>query len=93
MGIGCPNEDHGSVVRFDVGRMRWRPAQSADKMRRGFGGRIKSVGNTRSSRTGNGDGPEQRLLWYGSASTNGAAARVVIALSDRSAPLRSEPRI
>jgi hypothetical protein len=27
IGIDCPNEDHDPVVRFDVGRMRWRPAE------------------------------------------------------------------
>jgi hypothetical protein len=63
-GIDCPNEDYGPVVPLDVGRMCRRPVQSADKMRRGFGGFIKSGRDTRSGRTGNGDGPEQRLLWY-----------------------------
>jgi hypothetical protein len=64
IGIDCLNEDHGPVARLDVGRMRWRPVQSADEMRRGFGSRIKSGRDARSSRSGNGDGPEQRLLWY-----------------------------
>jgi hypothetical protein len=42
--------------------MRWRPAESADKMRRGLGGFIKSVYNTPPRGGSYGNGPEQSLL-------------------------------
>jgi hypothetical protein len=62
MGIDCSNEDHGPAVCFHVGRMRWRSAETADKMRRGLGGLIKSVHYTSSRGGGDGNGPEQPLL-------------------------------
>jgi hypothetical protein len=42
--------------------MRWRSPESADKMRRGLGGFIKSVGNTQARGGGDGNGPQQPLL-------------------------------
>jgi hypothetical protein len=62
IGIGCPNEDHGPAVCFHVGRMRWRSAESADKMRSGLGGFIKSIYNTPPRGGSDGNGPEQPLL-------------------------------
>jgi hypothetical protein len=42
--------------------MRWRPAQSADKMRRRLGGIIKSVYNAQARGDRDGNGSEQSLL-------------------------------
>jgi hypothetical protein len=57
IGIDCPNEDHGPVVRFDVGRMCWRPPEPPDdEMRNSLRCFRESVRNTRSGRHRNGDG-------------------------------------
>src|SRR4029077_6408361 len=56
IGIDCPNEDRRPTICFYVDRMRWRPAESADKMRRSLVSFIKSVCNTRPSRSSNGNG-------------------------------------
>ena len=42
--------------RFQPRRLRWRSAESIDKMRRSLGSFIKSVCNTRPSRSSNGNG-------------------------------------
>jgi hypothetical protein len=42
--------------------MRWRPAESTDKMRRRVGGFIKSVYNTPPGGGSDGNGPEQSLF-------------------------------
>jgi hypothetical protein len=62
MRLCYPNEDHSPVTRFRVDRMRWRPAQSADKMRRRLGGFIESVYNAPPRGGSDGNGPEQPLL-------------------------------
>jgi hypothetical protein len=62
IGIDCSNEDRGPAVCFCIDRMRWRPPESADKVRRGLGGFIKSVCNTQARGGGDGNGPEQPLL-------------------------------
>jgi hypothetical protein len=62
IGIDCPNEDHDPAICCHVDRMRWRPAQSADKMRCGLGGFIKSVYNTPPRGGSDGNGPDQPLL-------------------------------
>jgi hypothetical protein len=56
MGIECPNEDDRLVISFIVDRMRWRPVQSTDKVRRSFGSSIKSVYNTQPRGGGHGNG-------------------------------------
>jgi hypothetical protein len=56
MGIDCPNEDHRPAICFRVGRMRWRSAESIDKMRRSLSSFIESICNTRPSRSSNGNG-------------------------------------
>jgi hypothetical protein len=76
IGIDWPNEDHGPVVRFDVGRVRWRSVQSTNQMRRSLGSFRKSVFDTRPSRGRDGNGPEKRMLWYGTTATSGKTARV-----------------
>jgi hypothetical protein len=62
MRLCCPHEDHGPVVRFNIDRLRWRSAESADKMRRRLGGLIESVYNTPSRGGSDGNGPGQPLL-------------------------------
>jgi hypothetical protein len=42
--------------------MRWRSAETADKMRRRFGGFIKSVHDTSSGGGSDGNGPKQPLF-------------------------------
>ena len=67
-GIDCPNEDR-PTVGFHVDRMHGRSAQSIDKMRRGVGGYVKSVCNTRSSCGSNGSRSKQPVLWCVTASS------------------------
>jgi hypothetical protein len=64
MGIDCPNEDNRSAIWFDVGRMRWRPLEITDKMRRSIGSLGKSVCNTQSSRSSYGNGSKRPMLWH-----------------------------
>jgi len=54
--MDCPNEDRRPIICFHVDRLRWRSAESTDKMRRSLGSFIKSVCNTRPSRSSNGNG-------------------------------------
>src|ERR1700694_5786179 len=56
IGIDCPNENRRSTICFHVDRLRWRSAESADKMRRSLGSFIKSVRNTQPRRSSNGKG-------------------------------------
>jgi hypothetical protein len=56
--------------------MRWRPADSPNEMRHCLRSFVESVRNARSAGNRDGNGPEQRMLWYRTASTSGAAARV-----------------
>ena len=49
-------EDHGPAICLHVDRLRWRSAESTDKMRRSLGSFIKSVCNARPSRSRNGNG-------------------------------------
>jgi hypothetical protein len=57
--------------------MRWRPAaDSPVEMRNSLGCFSESVCDTRSDRNRDGNGPEQRMLWYGTAATNRTAVRV-----------------
>jgi hypothetical protein len=76
IGIDCPNEDHGPFDRVDVGRMRWRPADSPNEMRNCRRYFIESVRNARSAGNRDGNGAQQRMLWHGTAPTGGQAARV-----------------
>jgi hypothetical protein len=62
IGIDCSNEDHDPSIRAYIDWMRWRSPESADKMRRGLGGFIKSVCHTQARGGGDGNGPEQPLL-------------------------------
>jgi hypothetical protein len=74
--IDCPNEDDRPAIGFDVGRMRWRPADSPNEMRNSLRCFSESVRDTRSGCYRDGNGPEQRMLWYGTASTSAATVRV-----------------
>jgi hypothetical protein len=62
MRLCCPNEDHGRAICFHIDRMRWRPAESTNKMRRRLGGFIKSIYDTPPGGGSDGNGPEQPLL-------------------------------
>src|ERR1700692_1904395 len=63
IGVDCPNEDHRSIIGlYGLNRMRWRPAESVDEMRRGLGGAIESVYNTSPRGGSDGNGPKQPLL-------------------------------
>jgi hypothetical protein len=71
-----PNEDHRPAIGFAAGRMRWRPAIAPNEMRNGLRYFIEPVRNARSAGNRDGNGPEQRMLWYRTAPTSGAAVRV-----------------
>jgi hypothetical protein len=58
----CPHEDHGPVISFNIDRLRWRSAESANEMRRRLGGFIKSIYNAPPRRGRDGNGPDQPLL-------------------------------
>jgi hypothetical protein len=58
----CPNEDHGPAICRHIDRLRWRSAESADKMRRRLGGFIESVYNTPPGGGSDRNGPGQPLL-------------------------------
>jgi hypothetical protein len=76
IGIECPNEDDRAAIGFHVGRMRWRPADPPNEMRNSLRSFIESDRNARSDRNRDGNGPDQRMLRYRTASTSGAAVRV-----------------
>ena len=69
LGVGCLNEDHGLNLRVDVGGTRWRPAVQSNEMRNPLRSFVESISYTRSGRNRDGNGPEQRILWYGTATT------------------------
>ena len=76
----CPNENRRSTIYFHVDRLRWRSAESADKMRRSLGSFIKSVRNTQPSRSSNGNGSKLPMLWYVTRLLRGLAVALSAAL-------------